>query len=284
MVLHPSMLLYVLYACLTSHGTYLLISTVSILLHELAHALTASLMGSPPFAIELTPLGAVMRLEDDEKLPSFQRLLMLLSGPLLTLLLCCTALNLSSKTSLIFSRQLFLCNLSILTLNLLPVLPLDGGRILSLLLRKLLPARKVNCVMQVLGKAAGISLILLNIWTSWKIGGWNLSLAFAGCCILYSTSVATVSQAAAELRQFMDRKISLEKSGSQGCKLVIYACRTPLRKIIRELPPSKMLCVGCIEPGTMKMIGWIEEHRIIQAYLQTPDMSIGDLIACQRTG
>ncbi len=278
-LVHPSFLLYAIYACISAHTVFLLISTLSILMHEAAHALAATAMGQPPMTVELTPLGAVMRLDEEEKLPPAKRLAMLAVGPAMTFLLCFSALKLSGFLPVKIARQLFVCNLSILILNLLPVLPLDGGRILSLILRARFPLHVVSAIHRALGNITGLILIAINIWASWKLGGWNLSLAFAGCCIIYSSSVSTVSQAMAELRQLMDRKIRLERKGSLNCKTIIYLSHTPIRKIIRNLPAAHMAMIGCLEPGSMRIQWWATEHDIIQQYMKTPDIALADAAA-----
>ena len=81
---------------------------------------------------------------------------------------------------------------------------------LGLLLEKLLPLRIARLTIRTTGMTVGVMMILLNIYASLRLNGWNLSLAFAGCCMLYTSSVATTTHAAAELRYFMDRKIGLE--------------------------------------------------------------------------
>ena len=65
---HPVLSLYLAYAWLTGHGLFALLAFGSILLHELAHAACAAAFGQAPHCIEITPLGAVMRLEDENRL------------------------------------------------------------------------------------------------------------------------------------------------------------------------------------------------------------------------
>lgn len=280
LLVHPSVPLFALYAVLIGHGRFMLISMLSILLHEAAHALTAAALGHPPTSLELTPLGAVMRLDDASRMPPLKQVCVLLAGPGTTLLLACAALYLTEVRLLSPSigRMLLMCNISLLLLNLLPVFPLDGGQLLAVLLRAFMPTRRAHQIMRGLGCVAGTGLIAANVYAAWKLGGWNLSLAFAGCCILYSAYTATTTQAMAELRSFMDRRIRLEKKGCMVLKTICALHSTPVRRLVRSLPPGRMAEFVCVEAISMRELGRIGESQLIQHYLSSPEASLAEVI------
>lgn len=280
LIIHPTMLLYMGYALLCGHGDFTIISMLSILLHESGHALVSYIFGQPPVCIEITPLGAVMKLEDEARLRPIKRTIMLLAGPAVTLTLCCAAYMLAKRRMISpeQARLLFMSNLSILLLNLLPALPLDGGRLLSLLLGQLCSISVVHKVMQGIGGVLGTGMIALNVFASWRLGGWNLSLAFAGCCLLYSAATSTTTYAMQELRHFMDRKIMLERKGFIPTKCCTVLHRVPLRKLIRRLPAGKAAVYICVEAGSMRPMGWLTEAEAIQQYLECPNRCIADAL------
>jgi len=278
--LHPAMLLYIIYAMLIGHGRFMLIATVSILLHEAAHAGFSALFGQIPASIELSPLGAVMRLEDDNRLPPVKRCMMLMAGPATTLLLCAAAME-TGKWGVIPLQSagiLFMANLSILLLNMLPVLPLDGGRVLSLLLTCFLKPGVVGHIMRWIGTVVGVGIILLNIWSSYRLATWNLSLAFIGCCMIYSAVNSTMTQAMAELRFLMDRKIILERRGQIPSKQVMALHTQTLRQLLQAIPAYCLCQFTVIEAGTMNKLGMLTEFDVISAYLQEPNMRCGRLM------
>lgn len=281
--LQPAILLYILYVIFIGHGEFMLLSTISIILHELAHAITSTLMGAPPQSLELTPLGAVMRLDDERQLQPIKRAVMLLSGPLLSFALCMIAYRLTRLHMMPqdIGRSLFLANLSILLINLIPALPLDGGRILTLILEAFLPVRISHLIMKCIGNILGVVFILLNIYLSWRRGGWNLSLAFAGCFLLYSAAISTTKQAMAELRFFLDRRILLETKGQLETKVVTALHTQSIRQLLRMLPPNKMALFCCVEEGSMKSLGWMTEAEMIQHYLDEPERSFEKALRIQ---
>lgn len=275
--LHPSVLLYGLYALLTGHLRFTLLAVASIVIHEAAHASVSAILGKPPSCIELSPLGAAMYLEEENLLPRWKRCFTLIAGPAVTILLCVIALHLTREghTARETGYMLFMANLSIIAINLLPVLPLDGGRLLTLVLDSFLPQNYVRNILRLLGTVCGIGLIVLNIICSYKLGGWNFSLAFAGCCIWYSAYAATTTRALREMRYFLDRKIMLERKGTVPTKCVTALHTLPVRMLIRTLPAQKYIDVLCVEAGTLQPLVRLSEAELIQEYLSHPDATVG---------
>ena len=278
--LHPAALLMVLYMAATGFGGLLAVGFVSVLLHEGAHALMSACFGYPPEDIEITPLGALMRLEDDEALRPSKRLPVLLAGPVMTLLLCYLALFLTQIGWLPWAtgRMLFLCNAAMLLINLLPALPLDGGRVLALVLSLLARPETVKAVMRFLGSALGLGCVVLNLWLSWFRGGWNLSLAAAGCFLMYSAARSTTSFAMAELRDFMDRKSRLESCGVLPCRWITVTGDAPLRQVVRCLRPRRHTMVCVAGDGVAEHRGFLTEQAVIAAYLDHPSGTVGELL------
>lgn len=117
-----------------------------VVLHELGHALVAQRFGVVVREIVLLPIGGVARLLSEPKRP-LHELLIALAGPLVNLVLALGAFlalqgepiaplsNLASQALSTPSTRgvlliLFYGNLSLAAFNMLPALPMDGGRVL----------------------------------------------------------------------------------------------------------------------------------------------------------
>lgn len=114
---------------------------VSVLVHELAHTLASNRLGMPVKNISLFIFGGMTQIESLPERPSID-LKTALSGPAMTLLLFLSLLLLSKMfgylnasevivMALFYSAQI---NLVLLVLNMVPVFPLDGGRVLRALI------------------------------------------------------------------------------------------------------------------------------------------------------
>ena len=278
--IHPACLICYLYAALTGHLLFIAVATGSILIHEAAHVLAAMLFKRPLLCIELTPLGAMLRTGDADELPWWKRLMVILAGPIASWALCVLVVWIGKNhaASTAWCRMLFCSNLSILMMNLLPAYPLDGGRVLAMCLERCLSRRLVAHMMRIIGMVLGFTLILLNVYCSWKLGGWNLSLALAGCCMIHSARMETTTWAMLELQSFLDRRIMLERRGRMPARVNYVLSKVPLTELVHTLPPSHMMYYVCLEPGSMNLIGTCTESEIIQHYLSTPSMTVGEAV------
>lgn len=113
---------------------------ISVLFHEFGHALTALLFGRNP-RIELVAMGG-LTYHDGEKLPFWKQFFITLNGPVfgfiiviaLYLLKDIPALSTGYAGQLLM--QILVVNVIWTLVNLLPILPLDGGQLLRITLEK----------------------------------------------------------------------------------------------------------------------------------------------------
>ncbi|MBY0528998.1 MAG: M50 family metallopeptidase [Rhabdochlamydiaceae bacterium] len=111
---------------------------VSVLFHEYGHALTALLFGKQP-RIELVAMGG-LTYHDGQKLAFWKQFLIVFNGPLFGFLLFLAATfllqipSLSNGLGKVILMNLRNVNLFWTVVNLLPVLPLDGGQLLRIVL------------------------------------------------------------------------------------------------------------------------------------------------------
>ncbi|MFO0601428.1 MAG: M50 family metallopeptidase [Myxococcaceae bacterium] len=153
-------------------GALLLGVMVSILLHELGHALTARRFGLRTREISLTPMGGFSNIEDMPETPRTQ-LAVVLAGPLVSLLLAglgflwawwhetLTPPRAWDDPTSSPITQLAWFNLVMGLYNLLPIFPMDGGRALRATLSFFLPyvrsTRIATRIAQVLSIALGVA-------------------------------------------------------------------------------------------------------------------------------
>jgi stage IV sporulation protein FB len=119
-------------------GPEALILGVVLATHELAHLVLARALGLEVAEIEVLPFGGVARVEGLEWAEPGVEATVALAGPLDNFLLLALGLGLGRLGWLAPGRgQFFLtANLALAVVNLLPALPLDGGRVLRAVLSR----------------------------------------------------------------------------------------------------------------------------------------------------
>ncbi len=118
-----------------------------ILVHELGHLQTAKILKWNIEKLVIYPFGGCVKLNEKLTKPIKEEMLILINGPLIQVLFFLSLYYLSQKGLLISQRNIEILktyNYTLLIFNLLPIYPLDGGKILNLILNKLMPYKKSN--------------------------------------------------------------------------------------------------------------------------------------------
>lgn len=128
---------------------YLLISLLSgffyevlalyfcLFVHELGHLLMIKIFKKEIKLLEISPLGGILHLDKCQNDKNIKELLIYLGGPLASLLLF-ILFNYLNVSEILKKGSLY-----VLVLNLLPIIPLDGAKILMCFKQYFLPYRKI---------------------------------------------------------------------------------------------------------------------------------------------
>ncbi|GEN56006.1 hypothetical protein GCM10012290_09500 [Halolactibacillus alkaliphilus] len=138
-----SFYLMVVLVVLTGQLTDYLILLIIMTWHECGHYFTAVVFKWPIEAMRLFMFGCVMDTDAFLMRPYKEQWLVLLMGPLQHVAIASVCIVLGRYTGYTtFFNHAQQLNITLLTFNLLPIWPLDGGKILYLLLSVVLPFKK----------------------------------------------------------------------------------------------------------------------------------------------
>lgn len=175
-------------------GVYILSLFLCVILHEYGHALAARKYGIKTVDIILTPLGGIARLMKMPDKPK-QELVVALAGPAVNVVIAALifvvmyyGLNLNPMAvdeNLYnfdghperFFSALMLTNIILLIFNLLPVFPMDGGRVLRALLAMKWKKVTATLIAARIGQAFSLVFIGFGLYTG------NFILALIGIFI-----------------------------------------------------------------------------------------------------
>lgn len=148
---------------------------ISLVLHELGHALVAKRFGLKTKEISLTPMGGFSNIDEMPEVPRVQ-LLVVLAGPLVSLTLSAICFAVAGAGPREISgplawsdpdarpiTQLAWLNLVMGLYNLLPIFPMDGGRALRAVLAWFMPYVRATHYASRVAQALSIALALLGL-------------------------------------------------------------------------------------------------------------------------
>ena len=140
------------------------------IIHELGHLLAGILMGMKPEKIEIMPFGVSISFKINVKeynrkikkgnIFEIKKIIVALAGPITNFIIILITSNL--KVDLIKSMLIIYTNFLIMIFNLLPIYPLDGGRILKGILHIVLGKRKSEKYINIMSKITVIVITAIS--------------------------------------------------------------------------------------------------------------------------
>lgn len=165
--------LFLVLICVITQKFLLLINYIlALILHELAHLFVAIKRGYSLKNFKLSLFGIAVDL--NEKIDDKDSFAINISGPILNLFLClvCVALYWLIPQSFLILNTFCIANLTLAVFNLLPIYPLDGGKIFA----SMVSNKSYKIAEKFIRYAISISLILIFIFTLNKETNWFLIL------------------------------------------------------------------------------------------------------------
>lgn len=193
---------------LVSTFTVIAVLFASVLVHELGHSLAARSVNVRTKDIVLMPVGGIARLEGAPFLPN-KELWISFAGPAVNLLIACSLLpfshvgtsglfDLKSLYELTLVDQIIVLNFILGVSNLLPALPLDGGRVFRSIVAMKYGHLAATQTAARLSRWIGVLIIGFAAFNGWFLLGlaFGLYLIFASTQELWFARVGAARQAA----------------------------------------------------------------------------------------
>ncbi|OPX87924.1 MAG: putative zinc metalloprotease Rip3 [Pelotomaculum sp. PtaB.Bin104] len=250
-----------------------------VFLHELGHVAVARRLGVQVSEVELLPFGGVSRMGGEVVSDPAKEVYVALAGPTTNLFLVGTITVLRNHGLWVNDLGLFFlnCNLLMAVFNLLPALPLDGGRIFRAYLARRTGLSKATHQAAWWGQFWGVAIILGGTaGLAMRLNG--LDVIITGVFLFY---VATREKNQAPyhfIRHLLQKKEELAAAGVLPGEPLVAFESVRLGKIIRTFLPQRFHLVLLLDHN-WHYRGVVSEAQIVDALLSKGvDVPIGDLI------
>ncbi|MCD7894842.1 MAG: hypothetical protein LUG60_14295 [Erysipelotrichaceae bacterium] len=129
--IHYTTIIYIFISLIIKQFVFYLLALFLVLIHELAHYLMACYLNYAIDKIEILPFGAFLSLNDIYEHSMIEEACVIMAGPCTHLFIY---LIIQWFPLSIYHNYLLMMNKLILLFNLLPIYPLDGGRLVGIIL------------------------------------------------------------------------------------------------------------------------------------------------------
>jgi|LSQX01.3.fsa_nt_gb stage IV sporulation protein FB len=262
---------------LDSMRAFILI-TIALTLHEVCHTLVAIKLGIEVGSIEVQPFGFVARL-NTKNIPCSDELAISLAGPVFSLIsgFSVVAIMQLTATNSPLLWDFALISISLGAINLLPALPLDGGRILASLLERISSYRTALLITAWIGIIIATFAILLGIIIL-LFYSVNVTLLMMGLFLFFAAIKEIRLSKTSKISGMIRRANSLRSGHSLNIKQLV------LHKGVYAVDALKMLNtnsynVFIILNDNMQKIGEFSENELLKALASMGnDITVGDII------
>lgn len=265
--IHPLLILVLGLAAFLGHGRMVLIVAGSLATHELAHLIVARLFHIPVEKVTLFPFGGVAAVPGLGALDPAAAVLMALAGPFNNLLLLLAGfwaaawLPLDAGLLHLYAQV----NSLLVVVNLLPALPLDGGRVLQAVLR--------------LGQGGGAALRRLIYWgyaaagllllagaLSWWLGVFQLNLFILAAAVAWAAHGELATGHHAFLRPLWQRRAELQRLEVLPVRTLAAPAHMPLGQLLGQLGARHFHIIIVVNPD-LQPVGRLDEGQLLAAAL-----------------
>lgn len=122
----------------------------SIIIHEISHLLVGILVGLKPEKLKINPFGVAVEFYCYKNKKRLEKFITYLAGPIANLLICVIIYFIKIDESM--KNKIFYTNLLLAIFNLIPILPLDGGKILKEIINLFTNIKNTNIIMNIISK------------------------------------------------------------------------------------------------------------------------------------
>ena len=159
-----------------------------VILHELCHVVFALIFKLKIKNIEIFPFGGVARIDNLDYTDTLKEVVITIAGPLFNIITAIFLFILNkSGVNIPYYNYIFEINLSLAAFNLLPGMPLDGGRVLRAILSYYTGYKKATRTAVLCGKIIAIIIFVYGIFSILS-GSVNISLLVMPFFIFISAS------------------------------------------------------------------------------------------------
>lgn len=237
----------------------LLIAYTITAIHECAHILVAKMCGTEIDGVEILPFGITMRVAQNYIKDTMWEIKIALAGPVSNFLIAYFTYGLYDG---VYREYIITASLVMGIFNILPALPLDGGRILrAMLVKKMGHIRAANMALNI---SYGLGFLIFGAGLyALYITKFNFSFLLIGGFLIANITEERKNANMIIMRDILYSRKKLSQNGvAQGEMLVAEECEKA-KNILKMLSYDRYYIINIVD-NHMRIIKSITETELIE--------------------
>ncbi|WP_239615208.1 M50 family metallopeptidase [Cohnella mopanensis] len=267
--LHPLFVLVMIASIATGQFAELVTLFVIVLWHEFGHLVAALRFGWTVREVKLLPFGGVVEVEDAGTLPVREEVWVAIAGPVQNVILAAIGYSLGHIGWIDrgWADDFVRANVLIGLFNLLPVLPLDGGRILQAWISLQVPFHRTLMWSAKISLAFSGLIVVASLYPLVNGGLLQLNLLAVGLFLCASNWIYFRNVPFVFLRFLVHRSERAEKHIDRGklSQPIVIAENRPLTSIIKLFMKEQYHLIYVMKRGKVAKV--VPEKAIIDGFL-----------------
>lgn len=278
---HPLTPLTLMLAAVFTGGGALIRALCALGLHECAHLLAAIKLRAQIQEIELMPYGGAIRMRALWETPAARLAIISLAGPAANALAACViALMVYAYPPIARNAKPFIdINIAITLINLMPALPLDGGRALCAILTRKLGVMRAVRVGLWAGRALALIMIIGALVIFIYTGKLKLYLMLWAIYIIASGERERAQAEGAALRALLI--MPDPPQGTQEARWLAARAQDTIYSAARMISPGKPHLIAVIDEGG-NLVCVLSQQSISNALTKDAHAPLSSLINMAR--
>lgn len=261
--------LLLLLAAVSGHQIEALILLGSLVAHEIAHLVVAWVLGVEVYELILTPFGGMARMDGSLELDPQAETSVALAGPFQSFFLAGLAIFLMGS-DLWDQRQVrffYELNANLAFFNLIPALPLDGGRALRGLLAQRWGYRRVTAWMIRLGRIIGVGLVLAVLLVFLQTGSVVITPLVGGIFLALGANREGEEAVYRSYQHFLRKRERLALRRIMAAHHLVVVADARLGEVLQHLADRRYHMVLVVDESLHPM-GTLPESALMDAFTE----------------
>jgi len=246
--------------------TQYIITMVFIIAHELGHICVAMISGAKIYSLRILPIGLSAEI-DDSRCSKYSNIYIYMAGPCVNIIFAIIIYILCACHFV--SKELTLgvhINIWLAFFNLLPILPLDGGKIAMELLAERFGLFRASKQMYILTIFISIIIICLGL-VVFKQSKYNASVVLVGIYILLCVKESKKETALMNMKNFIFRRSRINQKGIYPVREIVIMKNVTLSEVIKAMDYANMFHIVNVLDDEFRVVKVMTEQEILDALM-----------------